>query len=336
MLSDLGVRKRHSVLANYPDVLFRGAEPELDIPTSTLAANAVRACLAKARVPMEAVGLVLGVSSSPARLLPSLTCDLFALIPELPRTAANLSIEFMGCSAMAKVVDTARWFLNYRPEQYVVVCFMDAITPLSPNLTGFHQHFSEMLPEDRQDTVNALHGFLFGDAAVGMVLGARGSGPSFGPVANLTNERPSDAELGTVPNGGSDIPLVDGRRVYTLSPDVTPRSAFYASETLWRVLDSDSCKLGTAADASALLMHTGSARILDALCERFGVRPDDEIVASSYRVLREYGNTIGCSVPLMLAEAVHRPAGQGLVVSFGLSFACGAFTMNVPDNGWQP
>ncbi|MER5627534.1 3-oxoacyl-[acyl-carrier-protein] synthase III C-terminal domain-containing protein [Streptosporangium sp. NPDC002544] len=336
MLSKLGIQKRHSILSNYPDVLFRGAEPELDIPASTLAARAVRTCLAKADVPMDSIGLVLGVSSSPARLLPSLVCDLFALIPEIPRTAANLSIEFMGCSSMAKAVDTARWFLNYRPEQHVLVCFMDAITPLSPELPDFYSHFSEVDVEGRQGTVNVLHGFLFADAAVAMVFGAQGGGPSFGPVANLTNERASDAELGTVPDGGSDIPLVYGRRAYTLSPDVTPRGAFYASETLKRVLDSDECKLRDPSEAAVLLMHTGSTRILDELCAQFGVQPEDDIVGSSYRVLRDYGNTIGCSVPLMLAEPTRRPPGQGLVVSFGLSFACGAFTMNIPDGGWRP
>jgi len=236
---------------------------------------------------------------------------------------------------MAKAVETARWYLNYRPDRHVLVCFMDAITPLSPALPDFYGHFSEVSADNRQSTVNALHGFLFADAAVAMVFGATG-GPSFGPVANLTNEQASDAELGTVPDGGSDNPLVYGQRMYTLSADVTPRGAFYADKTLRRVLDSDECKLREPGEASVLLVHTGSVRILNTLFARFGVSPDSEAVASSYRVLRDYGNTIGCSVPLMVAEPTHRPAGQGLVVSFGLSFACGAFTMNIPDGGWTP
>lgn len=334
MLGSTGVHKRHSVLENYPDVLFEGAEPKLAIGASELAVKAIRKCLEKADVPMESIGLVLGVTSSPARLLPSLVCDVYALMPEIPRTTPNLAIEYMGCSAMAKVVDTARWFLSARPDQHVLVCFMDAISPLSPPLPGFYSHFSEVDPSDRQETVNALHGFLFADAAVAMVLGAGGDGPSFGQVANLTNALASDAELGTVPDGGSDLPVVHGRRLYTLSPDVTPRGAFYARETVDRALET--ATLASAADASVLLMHTGSTRILDSLCAQFGVAPDSEVVASSYRVLRDYGNTIGCSVPLMLAEDVERPAGQGLVVSFGLSFACGAFTMNVPAGGWRP
>ncbi len=50
----------------------------------------------------------------------------------------------------------------------------------------------------------------------------------------------------------------------------------------------------------------------------------------------EYGNTIGCSVPLMLADPVHRSEGEGLMVAFGLSFSCGACTMTVPQGGWTP
>ncbi|MEV6136376.1 3-oxoacyl-ACP synthase [Nocardia sp. NPDC051990] len=336
MLSDVGVHKRHSVLANYSDVLFANAEPKLDIATADLAVAAARKCLAKADVAPDSIGLVLGVSSAPGRLLPSLVCDVIARMPEIDRTVANLSIEYMGCSAMAKVVETARWYLSCNPEKRVLVCFTEAITPLSPVLPDFYSHFSEVDATERQSTVDALHGFLFADAAVAMVLAAGGDGPSFGPVANLTNERPEDAELGTVPDGGSDIPVVYGRRLYTLSADVTPRGSHYAKETVRMLLEHDSCAVTDPAEASALLMHTGSVRILDALCTQFGVDRDSEIAASSYRVLRDYGNTLGCSVPLMVAEPTYRRPGQGIVVAFGLSFSCGAFTMTIPEGGWTP
>jgi hypothetical protein len=218
MIRDLGVDNRHSILANYPAVLFDGAEPELGIPATSLAVKAVRRCIGKAGIQAESIGLVLGATSSPGRLLPSLVCDLFAQVPEIPRSAENLSISYMGCSVIARVVQTARWYLTCNPGKVVLACFMDAITPLSPPLPGKYSHFSEIPEELRQETVNAMHGFLFGDAVVAMALGAEGDGPVFGPVAGLTNEIPADAELGTVPDGGSDIPEVFGRRLYTLSP----------------------------------------------------------------------------------------------------------------------
>ncbi|ANW16948.1 3-oxoacyl-[acyl-carrier-protein] synthase III C-terminal domain-containing protein [Streptomyces clavuligerus] len=336
MLSSLGVDSRHSVLANFPEVLFAGATPELATPAGELAAAAVRRCMDRAGADFGSVGLVLGVTSSPGRLLPSLVCDLFALIPEIPRDASSLSISYMGCSAIAKVVETARWYLTCHPDKHVLVSFMDAITPLSPPLPGRYLHFNEIAPERRQETVDAMHGFLFGDASVGMLLGADGPGPVLGPVAGVTNERPEDAELGTVPDGGSDIPEVYGRRLYTLSPDVSARGRAYASATVRSLIATGECGLDRPADASLMLMHTGSKRILDSLCAEFGVPTDSPVVASSYRVLRRYGNTIGCSVPLMLAEPVLRTAGEGIVMAFGLSFSCGAFSLTVPEGGWRP
>jgi 3-oxoacyl-[acyl-carrier-protein] synthase-3 len=330
------VEKRYSVLANYPSVLFEDAEPELAIPASALAVQAARTCIEKEDVRPDEIGLVLGVTSSPPRLLPSLVCDMFAQMPELRRDAMNLSISYMGCSAISKAVDTARWFLTCYPEKHVLVCFMDAITPLSPPLLGKFAHFSEVTPDERQATVNVLHGFLFADAAVAMILSAEGKGPKFGPIIHLTNELAEDAELGTVPDGGSDIPVVDGRRGYTLTPEVTPRGTFYATYTVKQLLESEDCTLKDPRDACMLLMHTGSWRILDGLCEEFCVSPNSPTVASSYKILREYGNTIGCSIPLMLADPVYRREGEALMVAFGLSFSCGACTMTVPQGGWTP
>jgi 3-oxoacyl-[acyl-carrier-protein] synthase III len=334
MLSRLGVNSRHSVLANYPDVLFKGAEPELAISGSVLAAQAAREAIEKASIDPGEIGLVLGVTSSPSRLLPSLVCDLFVHMPELRRDTPNLSIEYMGCSAIAKAVDCARWFLTCQPDKYVLVCFMDAITPLSPPLHGTYAHFSEISPQERQQTVNAMHGILFGDASVAMLLSAHAHGPSFGPIVHLTNATACDAELGTVPDGGSDIPVVRGeRREYTLSPDVTPRGTFYATSTVAQALaQQDNVK--DPREATRLLMHTGSQRILDGLCKEFGVSPQSPAVASSYRVLRDYGNTIGCSVPLMLADPEPWPEGEALMMAFGLSFSCGAGVLTVPRGGW--
>ncbi|MEV6836322.1 3-oxoacyl-[acyl-carrier-protein] synthase III C-terminal domain-containing protein [Streptomyces sp. NPDC051133] len=340
MLAALGVDKRHSVLANYPDVVFHGADPKPDVLTVDLAVDSARAALARSGVDPAGIGLVLGVTSSPGRLLPSLVCDVIARMPELPRDCANLAIEYMGCSALAKVVDTARWYLTANPGKQVLAVFTEAISPLSPPLDRQgYGHFTEVPDTERQRTVDALHSFLFADASVGMVFGAEGRGPVFGPVANLTNDLPEDTELGTVPDGGSDIPVVlaeHGRRLYTLSPEVTPRGGHYATETARAALAAPGCTLATPGDAAALLMHTGSTRILDSLCAQFGVAPDSPRVASSYTVLRDHANTLGCSVPLMLAEDTGRPSGTGLAIAFGLSFSAGAFTVTFPDGGWRP
>lgn len=337
MVHGVRVEKRHSVLVNYPDVLFEGAEPKWDISTTDLAVRAARKCLAKTDVPAESIGLVLGVTTSPGRQLPSLVCDMIARMPEIPRTVANLSIEFMGCCGIPKAVDAARWYLNANPDKHVLICFAEAVTPHAPVLPDFYKHFTEGGEEDYPNTMNALHGFLFADAAVAMILGAEGSGPSFGPVVSLTNVLPEDAELGIIPDGGSDDPVLHGRRTFVLhSDEVIQRAPFYGKETIGRLLQQPTCTLSEASEASVLLMHTGTPRILDLLCAQFGIPNDSETVASSYEVLRDYGNTLGCTIPLMLAQPKHRQEGQGILVAFGLSFSAGAFTMTVPEGGWTP
>ncbi|MFC0112412.1 hypothetical protein [Kibdelosporangium aridum] len=41
-LANLGVENRHSVLANFPDVLAKGSDPEVTVTGTRLAAQAVR------------------------------------------------------------------------------------------------------------------------------------------------------------------------------------------------------------------------------------------------------------------------------------------------------
>ena len=65
MLGSLGVERRHSVLSNYPQVLFEDAAPRLDIKASALAAQAASECLEKSGARPEQIGLVLGVTTSP-------------------------------------------------------------------------------------------------------------------------------------------------------------------------------------------------------------------------------------------------------------------------------
>lgn len=334
MMGRLGVEARYSALSNYTDVLFRNAEPKVAATSADLAVRSARECVARAGADPAEIGLVLGVTSSPGRLLPCVVCDIVARMPELPRDVPNLAMQYMGCSVMAKAVEVARWYLTSNPHRRVLVCFVETITAMSPALPRFYRYFSEVGQDERQSTVDAMHAFLFGDAAVSMLLSAEGDGPSFSLAAHLTNERADDTELGTVPDGGSDLPVVRGRRQYTLSPGISSRGAHYVERTVRALIERGGSGLDSPRDASMFLVHTGSAQILNGLCNVFGVPPGSEKAAPSYRVLREHANTLGCSVPLMLAAENRQPPGVALLVAFGLSFSCGAFTMRVPAAGW--
>ncbi|WP_235039278.1 3-oxoacyl-[acyl-carrier-protein] synthase III C-terminal domain-containing protein [Kibdelosporangium aridum] len=316
------------MLANFPDVLAKGSDPEVTVTGTRLAAQAVRGCLEKSDLPTRSIGLVLGVSTSPGRLLPGLANDLFTALPEIPRSAVPLNLAYMGCSALPKAVETARWYLTSNPDRTVLMSFMDSNTPLNRPFEAMCLHFSEGGPQ--QDTVDAVNAFLFGDAAVAMLMTAEGDGSQFGPVTHLTNVRPEDAELGTIPDGGSDAPIVHGRKTVTRTRDVPARGLYYATKAVRDLLAREDCALSSPQDAARLLMHTGSRRILDVLCDELGVPTDGEQTAIAYQVLRHYGNTLSSSVPLMVGAQGGLPPGESLLVTFGMGFSAGATTLHVP------
>src|SRR5579871_2743408 len=72
MLYKLGVKRRRSILSNYLDVLRFGVDPEWSAHGTALAANAATHCLSNADCHPANVGVVIGVTSTPSRLVPGL------------------------------------------------------------------------------------------------------------------------------------------------------------------------------------------------------------------------------------------------------------------------
>ena len=76
------------------------------------------------------------------------------------------------------------------------------------------------------------------------------------------------------------------------------------------------------------LIHTGSRKILNGICETLGIEPEDPRVASSYRVLRDHANLSSASVGVMLADLMQSASfGDGLVISFGVGFSSSSAVM---------
>ncbi|WP_437661812.1 3-oxoacyl-[acyl-carrier-protein] synthase III C-terminal domain-containing protein [Sorangium sp. So ce1182] len=323
MLRRLGVEQRHSILSNYPQVLFEGATPEYSVRGTEMAVRAARGCLAKARCDAKDLGLVIAATNTPSRLVPGLVSDLFAQMAELPREAMNLSLQGQGCSPLLKAVDAARWYLQANPERRALIVCMESTTAMSQPLTApRYLSFKEACaPDEVQRTVDVLHGFLFADGAVALLLQADGPGPAFGPTTHLTNDQPLDAELGHIVGAGSDMPAIQGRPVYKLGPGITERGTFYALDTVQRLLAHPECPIRAADEADQVLIHTGSRKILDGICGRLQLGCGGQQVASSYEVLARYGNLTGASLGFMLADALPRARGPMLLVSFGLSFS---------------
>lgn len=333
MLHRLGVEARHSILSNYPQVLFDGAEPSWSVRGTAMAVRAARDCLNQSRIGADQIGLVIGVTNTPSRLVPGFVSDLMAQMPELPREAMNLSLQGQGCSPLLKAVDVARWFLATNPGRRVLIVCMESTTAMSQPLPAhrYHAFTEKRSAADVQSTVDVLHGFLFADGAVALMLGTEGDGPVFGPATHWTNDEAEDAELGRIDGAGSDRPAINGRPEYQLSPGITERGTFYAMNTANRLFAHAQSPIRSVNEASRVLIHTGSRKILDGICGRFEIEPDAVRVESSYRVLAKYGNLTGASLGFMIADALQTgPKGHVLLISFGLSFSgsAGVLTVN--------
>jgi len=331
MIRSLGIDSRRSIITNYLDLVCGLDSPKWSAYAAELAADAARACLADARADVSAVGLVIGVSSSPPRPLPGFVCDLVAHLPELPHEAMNVNMQGQGCAPLLKAVDVARWFLRANSEQSVLVVCAEAPTAMSPPLTApRYGSFRECAsPSEAQATGDVLQGFLFGDAMVAMLLTADGPGARFGPTCHLTNQRPDDVDLGQATGGGSNPPLTTpSRQVLTLSPDIGSRGTAYAQQTVTRLLKQRESPM-TPGDFPEALVHTGSRRILDGVRQALGLRTSQ--LDASYRVLSERGNVAGASLGLMIVDALADPTPREvLMTTFGIGFSASAGVLTVP------
>ena len=113
-----------------------------------------------------------------------------------------------------------------------------------------------------------------------------------------------------------------------MDPGVLSDGAGYVHAVVTELLAEAPFGVESVGDCEALLLHTGSKRILDDVCRQLGVARESEAVAPSYRTLRDYGNLSSASVGFMVAEADLRP-GPGVMAGFGGGFSATATAIRV-------
>lgn len=345
-LLGLGVETRCTVITNFLSWLAgETTTMERSSSATLLALRAARRCIERSGVKPETVGLLVAVTNTQSRLLPALACEIMAhLAGTLSRRISIVNMQGQGCSALLKAIELSGWFLRVHPEKRVLVVVSEVQTPYMPQLDqGPYAGFGEIKRRDcgREEartlarrTEEIIQSFLFGDGAVALLFGRAWTNGQlrFGSVRHLTNVEPEDVDLLTMPEGGSESPAIEGRPRYHMHPRVPARGAAYAADVV-NALVSTADTVPLEHDHVAYLIHTGSRKIVDAVCERLGVDKDGVAVRPSYDVLRTYGNLSSASLGFMLAEN-RFTHGHGLAVSFGVGFSASATTftpMPLPD-----
>jgi 3-oxoacyl-[acyl-carrier-protein] synthase-3 len=270
--------------------------------TSDMAARAALLAMQRADVTADQIDLIIVATVTPDLVFPSTAC----LVQEKigAHHAAAFDIE-AACSGFIFGLEIAQQFIMSRTYNTVLVI-------------GAEKLSSVIDWQDRNTCV------LFGDGAGAAILQNRPN--THGLLTTVMGADGRKADLLSMPGGGSRCPAtaesVAARLHYLrMEGKETFKNAVNAmtmagEEALRR------CQLDIS-QIKCVVPHQANRRILDAVSERLGAKPDQVFVT-----LHKYGNTSAASVAIALDEAVqsgrfHR-GDLILLVVFGAGLTWGA------------
>jgi 3-oxoacyl-[acyl-carrier-protein] synthase III len=270
--------------------------------TSDMAAKAARLAMERAGVTAEEIDLIIVATITPDMLFPSTACLVQQKIGA--RRAAAFDIE-AACSGFIYALEIAQQFIASHTYNTVLVI-------------GAEKLSSIIDWKDRNTCV------LFGDGAGAAILQSRSD--THGLLTACMGADGSKGELLSMPAGGSRQPAtidsvnsrlhylrMDGKETFKSAVNAMYQAA---QEALRRCeIDISQIKL--------VIPHQANRRIIDAVGERLGARPDQVFVN-----LHKFGNTSAASVAIALDEAVTAGLIQRgdlvLLVVFGAGLTWGA------------
>lgn len=270
--------------------------------TSDLGAKAAQRALKNAGVTADQVDLIIVATITPDMVFPSTAALVQQKIGAMRAAAFDLEA---ACSGFIYGLEIGQQFIMSRTYDTVLVIGAEKLSSIV----------------DWQDRNTCV---LFGDGAGAVVLQNRAN--SHGLLTAVMGADGSKAELLHMPGGGSRCPAtaqsvasrlhylrMEGKETFKHAVQAMVNAA---TEALRRC-DVDITKI------KCIIPHQANRRIIDAVGERLGARPDQLFVN-----LDRYGNTSAASVAIALDEAVssgriHR-GDLILLVVFGAGLTWGA------------
>lgn len=240
--------------------------------------KAAQNAIAKAKIKVEDIDLIIAASSAPPDLYPAMACRIQEKlgsknIPAFDVTAA--------CSGLIYTLSMAKAYISSGIYKTVLIIAADN----NSRLCNW---------EDRSVSI------LFGDGAGAMVVTQSDDGVDDVLAIDIRADG-SIGEYITLPLTGQNCPLVEpceqksshvsmnGKEVYKFVVKVLPKY-------IDKCLEDANMK---AEDIDYLIPHQANQRIIEAVQQRLGY--SDEKVISN---IKYYGNTSAASVPIALAEGV--------------------------------
>ncbi|MFM1767566.1 MAG: 3-oxoacyl-[acyl-carrier-protein] synthase 3 [Verrucomicrobiota bacterium] len=263
--------------------------------TSDMAAQAAQRAMDKAGITADQIDLIIVATITPDMPFPATACLVQAKLGA--RRAAAFDIE-AACSGFLYALEIGQQFIMSRMYETVLVI-------------GAERLSSIVNWKDRNTCV------LFGDGAGAAILQHR-------PAAHglLTACMGADGDKGMLlcmPGGGSRVPATPdsvsaGLHYLQMDGKETFKNAVTAMQTAAQEA-LRRCELDIS-QIKLVIPHQANRRIIDAVTDRLGVRPEQVFVN-----LERYGNTSAASVAIALDEAVSQGRLQRgdlvLLVVFG-------------------
>jgi 3-oxoacyl-[acyl-carrier-protein] synthase-3 len=270
--------------------------------TSDLAVKAALSAMEMAGVTADQIDLIVVASITPDMPFPNTACLVQQKLGA--RRVPAFDIE-AACSGFLYALEVGQNFIMARTFETVLVIGAEKLS----SITNW---------KDRNTCV------LFGDGAGAAILQNRAD--SHGLLTTALGADGGKAELLSMPGGGSRCPATvktvqDGLHFLRMDGKETFKNAVQAmcsaaTEVLGRC-EIDITKI------KCVIPHQANQRIIDAVGERLGARPEQLFVN-----LHKYGNTSAASVAIALDEAVRSGrVVRGdliLVVAFGAGLTWGA------------
>jgi predicted naringenin-chalcone synthase len=244
-----------------------------------------------------------------------------------------INVQGMACAAFTKTLQLAENHLAAHPEDAVLLCvsgvnsywFQNQVKGLK-NVMGIRQ-INKIKSRARRRMelrkwVAVMEFFLFGDGAAAAVVANAGEGLTVKKTVEVTNLEKNDYAMGYARLSALDEPFKFGFHSH-LDKKIPELGVKYTDVALKRLLGKKSVETTKAAKWA---VHTGSGKMLDALAEHH--RIPREKIAESHRILREYGNLAGASLPFILKQIVSAEKSSEdriiLMLGYGWGFSASA------------
>lgn len=273
-----------------------------DEATSDLACEAARRALSSANLTAQDLDLIIVATITPDMQFPSTACLVQQKLGA--HRAAAFDIQ-AACSGYVYALDVASHFISSHTYDTVLII-------------GAEKMSAFIDWTDRNTCV------LFGDGAGAAILQHRPH--SHGLITTCLGANGDDATLLELPAGGSARPasgetVSQGLHYLRMDGKETFRKAVAAMVAAGQEALARSHL--TIGDIRCIIPHQANHRIMSAVAERLGARPDQV-----FTNVERYGNTSAASVGIGLDEAVRegriRPGDYVLLVVFGAGLTWGS------------